>query len=435
VEEVEELNAQLEKRVAVRTAELEDANRLLHEQIIERQKAEANAARNHEAHLKLKGEFLSHVSHELRSPLTVVHQFTTILLDGIAGKLSTTQREYLEITLRNVNQLKHMIDDLLDASRSEAGKLTVRRSSVSLTDIVTQTVKSQIPIAAQRNIALKTEMPTGLPPIYADPARITQVLTNVLENAVKFSPASSAITIRSRIDESDPSCVRVSVADCGCGIKPEDVERVFDRLYQVKNSTETSRKGLGLGLYISKELVDLHGGRIWIDKTTITGTTVHLTFPIFTIKGLIAPILTEKGRLAPFLALVTIKVHPKTPWPTERDRDRALYRVQQVLDRCVLPDLDAVLPAQNKSGSDFFVVAARTDGRGSEVLLARIREQLSHCMHLKEAGVNCTAGCEVMDLYQATAGLPADQHEQRVVTQLLERLEAKFNRETENHGR
>jgi len=128
VQEIEELNISLERRVAERTADLDRANRSLQEQIVERRKAEEEAARSREEQVRSKSEFLSHVSHELRSPLAVVHQFTTILLDELAAPLSVDQRNYLEISLRNLNQLKAMIDDLLEASRADLGKLSIRRA-------------------------------------------------------------------------------------------------------------------------------------------------------------------------------------------------------------------------------------------------------------------------------------------------------------------
>jgi len=398
VMEVEELNDVLERRVAARTADLEEVNRALKDEILAREKAQADSLRDREAQLKMKGEFLSHVSHELRSPLAVVHQFTTILLDGLAGALNPDQREYVEIMLRNINQLKYLIDDLLEASRAEASKLVVRRSSISMSEVVARALQSMAQASKENGIGLKTDSRGDLPAIYADPARVSQVLINLLDNAVKFSPPKSTITVRTEIFADDPNFVLVSVADCGCGIGPADAERVFDRLYQVNDSRQASRQGLGLGLYICKELIDLHGGAIWIDRNCQVGATFHFTLPVFTVENMIAPIVTQNGRLVSSLALLTVEVSPATRWRNERDRERTLRKVHQILERCMLADLDVLFPVQNRVESDVFNVVARTDRHGSDVMLSRFQNQLSRSPELRDAGVTCAVGCEILDL-------------------------------------
>ena len=398
VKELEDLNNELERRVSERTAELEKTNRSLQLQIAERQRAETEAAKSNEERLRMKGEFLSHVSHELRSPLGVVHQFTTILLDGLGGSLTPEQREYLEITLRNVNQLKGMIDDLLEASRADVGKLAVRRSSIPLQNVIAEAVKSQQPIAAQKDISLKPSVSDKLPFVYADPARILQVLTNLLDNAIKFSQPKTTITLRAQPFEEDPHFVRISVADCGCGIKREEADRIFDRLYQVKDSVDESRRGLGLGLYICKQVVDLHGGSIWVKAKPGAGSTFHFTLPVFTIENMIAPLLAGKGRLAPSLALLTARVSPSSGWQNEIHRERALHRIHQLLERCVLPDVDVLLPAENCNGAELFAIVARTDERGAHILLSRIREQLSRCDDVRNAQARLSLDSKVFGL-------------------------------------
>ena len=423
VKELEELNSELERRVAERTVELEKTNRSLQQQIIERQKAEMEAAKSSEEQLRTKSEFLSHVSHELRSPLGVVHQFTTILLDSLGGPLSPDQREYLEISLRNINQLKCMIDDLLEASRADVGKLAVRRSTISIQEAIDQSAKTHQTIAARKDIALITDVADHLPPVYADPARVSQILTNLLDNAIKFSPPKSTITLRAKPFNSDPSFVCVSVADCGCGIKPEHIDRIFDRLYQEKNSTDDSRQGLGLGLYICKQLVGLNGGSIWVETEPQKGSVFHFTLPVFSRKSLVAPLLAKDGRVVPFAALVTIQVSPHTVWPGERDRERALHRVQQVLERCILPDLDVLLPLESSESLDSFGLVARTDERGLQVLLKRVREQLSQCEALQSLGIQCPINGEVIDLGSLTKGLPLEKSLSAVDHYLQQRLQ------------
>jgi len=422
VMEVEELNNALEKRVAERTLALEEANRALTNEILERHKAEAEAVRNREERLKLKGEFLSHVSHELRSPLAVVHQFTTILLDGLGGPLHPDQREYLEIMLRNVNQLKCMIDDLLEASRAETSKLVVRRSSVSATEIVAQAVQSLAAVSRETRIELKTDCQDDLPAVHADPGRIIQVLTNLLDNALNFSPPDSTISLRAEVFADDPNFVCISVSDCGCGIAPDDAVRIFDRLYQAKNTRQASRQGLGLGLYICKELIALHGGSIWVNTKSKVGATFHFTLPIFTIRNMIAPIVIKDGQFASSLVLLTIRVSPATPWRLERDREGTLQKIQQVLAKYMLADLDVILPVQSQTHSDYISIVARTDQHGAEVMQSRFREQLSRLNLPMATEVTYSIESEAIDLGKLDKELLPEKSVGHVAAYLKKRL-------------
>ena len=423
VQELEELNNGLERRVAERTKELERTNRSLHEQIIERRRAETETARSNEERLRMKGEFLSHVSHELRSPLSVVHQFTTIQLDGLAGPLSSDQREYLEITLRNVDQLRFMIDDLLDASRADVGKLALKRSSTRIDGIIKQIAEAQRTIAAEKGIRIELRISRDLPVVYADSTRVSQILTNLLDNAIKFSPPKTTINLHAGIFENDPNFLCISVTDCGCGITPENAHRIFDRLYQEAKPI-CSRQGLGLGLYICKQLVSLHGGSIWVDTNMATGSSFHFTLPVFTIRSMIAPLFTREGPLAPSMTLITVKIVPKEPWRNEMHRERSLYRIHQLLERCVLPDLDVLLPAENWAGSDVFGVVARTDERGANVMLSRIREQLSRFDDISHGDICSSVKSEVFDLASLVQGLTGE----RAAAPVADYLQGLFNK-------
>ena len=387
VQELENLNTTLETTVALRTRELEESNYNLRKQIVSRQKAEEAAAADREDKLRLKSDFLSHVSHELRSPLTVVHQFVSILLDGLGGPINANQKEYLETAQRNVNQLKGMIDDLLEASRAESCKLRVKRSVVSLADVLNKALVSFRATAAAKNISLQVNIQDHLPPVYVDPARISQVLTNLLDNAVKFSPEKSVITVRAQVLEEDPAFLRVSVADCGCGIEPEESERIFDRLYQVQNSLQSSRRGLGLGLFICKELISLHGGRIWNDTNRRAGSTFLFTVPIFSLSTMIAPIVKRTTSTEHSFALVIVEVRPLKAWPAEHRREYILNVILNIISRCILPDLDVLLPPQNRGGVDLFWIVARTNKQGADVITKRLREQLSESKELRPAEI------------------------------------------------
>jgi len=229
--------------------------------------------------LLMKDQFFSNVSHELRTPLTAVYQFVTIVLDGLAGSLNADQKDYLGIALRNVKQLQAMVGDLLEATRAETGKLAIHPHGVSLNLSVSEILRTFSANARHKGIELTEDLPADLPLLYVDPRRLIQILTNLVDNALKFTQKNGRISIRANVFEEDRGFVQVLVTDTGCGINPDDADKIFDRLYQIEKSFETNRKGLGLGLHITKELVVRHGGRIWIESVPDRGTTFHFILP------------------------------------------------------------------------------------------------------------------------------------------------------------
>ncbi len=230
--------------------------------------------------IQMKDELLSHVSHELRTPMAVIHQFATILADGLAGETTPDQRRYLEIVLGNVRQLQAMIDDLLESVRAEAGKLVIEPESVVVEALIAEIVGSFAHVAASRQLTLRARVAQNLPPVWAEPRRVRQIIGNLVDNAIKFTPQHGRIEVGATIAEAETGFVRVSVSDTGIGIAKENQPKVFDRLYQVEGSNPVSRKGLGLGLHICKELVEAHGGRIWVESELARGATIHFTLPI-----------------------------------------------------------------------------------------------------------------------------------------------------------
>jgi PAS domain S-box-containing protein len=229
--------------------------------------------------LQIKDQFLTHVSHELRTPLTAIREFTTIVLDGLAGELGAQQREYLSIALRNADELRGMIDDLLEATRSETARLTVRPVPMALGTVVGEAVEQNAAAAQAKGVTLRTELARDLPPAQADPNRVRQIVGNLIGNAIKFTPAGGDIVVRAS-SAAEPGAVLVSVADSGSGIPAEAAERVFDYLYQGPNVTDLTRKGFGIGLHLCKDLVTRQGGRIWVESAPGRGSTFCFTLPV-----------------------------------------------------------------------------------------------------------------------------------------------------------
>jgi PAS domain S-box-containing protein len=348
--------------------------------------------------LKMKDQFISHVSHELRSPLSAIYQFVTILLDGLAGEIPDEQREHLETILRNSSQLKVMIDDLLDVSRAQTGKLTVRPRYLTLAECIRGALES-CSAASAKDITLSADVPDNLPPAYADGQRVRQIVTNLIDNAVKFTPRNGSTVVRAEIYENDPDYLCVSVSDMGCGISDEDRERIFEQMYQVQYNGDAGRKGLGLGLYICKELVSRHGGRLWVESELHHGSTFFFTLPVFSLAKSVGPILTEDNLLGGSMAMIIVDVASTDDRSLGKLEEAALGEVWDILDRCIIRAMDVVLPRmpRRKTGETFYVVACVDEG-GTESLVGRMRQQLAGCDALRTAGLAATVFATRMDL-------------------------------------
>jgi PAS domain S-box-containing protein len=225
--------------------------------------------------------FYHTLSHELKTPLTSAREFVSIVMDGLAGPLTETQLEYLSIAKESCDQLRLYINDLLDVTRLETGKMSIEFQALSLATLVERVVEMLAPAAAGKGISLGYDYQPDLPAVPLDQQRIQQVLTNLTTNAIKFTPAGGQIRVSLSESPAAPECLQVAVRDTGRGIPKDQLDLVFNRLYQVNgdNRSAESPRGLGLGLYISQELVQLHGGRIWAESELGQGSTFTFTIP------------------------------------------------------------------------------------------------------------------------------------------------------------
>ncbi len=223
-----------------------------------------------------KDNFLSHVSHELRCPLAVVHQFASLLGDGIAGELNAEQLDLLSVLIRNVDQLKAMIDDLLLANRAGRDTVAIDPDVVDAAQLLADTAAAFGPTAAERGVRLDHDA-GPLPLVIADSKRVREILTNLVENALKFTPRAGRVTIAAAAEE---GFLRFEVRDTGCGIDAEALPRVFERFYQAEQSDSISRNGLGLGLFVCRDLVRRQGGELTATSAVGAGTTMSFTLPL-----------------------------------------------------------------------------------------------------------------------------------------------------------
>lgn len=274
------LYADLERQVTERTLEL---------------RAALNRAQEAD---QLKGQFLAAVSHELRTPLNAIIGFSTVMLDEIDGPVTPLQREDLKIINRNGRFLLHLINELLDLARIEAGKIELDKEPVNVHDLVAEVAETVQGLLHNRDVTLKLALPNRLPNAQADAAKIRQVLLNLLANAVKFTERgvitiSAQCVVMPGAQEGEASAasgafvvrdgrrltpfIAISVRDTGIGIAPEDLPLVFEAFHQVQAGAR--QRGSGLGLAISRRLIEAHGGRIWVESAPGQGSLFTFTLP------------------------------------------------------------------------------------------------------------------------------------------------------------
>lgn len=226
---------------------------------------------------QMKTEFVSTVSHELRTPLTSIKGYVDLVLEGEAGELSELQEEFLGIVKQNSDRLVALINDLLDISRIESGRVHLKIEPVDLADTVADASGTFRAVLDKGQIQLVTDMPSDLPRVAADRSRIGQVVTNLISNAIKYSPDGGQVTVTARVEVGE---IVFEVSDQGIGISKEDQEKLFAKFYRVDSSHTQEIGGTGLGLAISKSIVELHGGRIWVDSVAGQGSTFSFSLPV-----------------------------------------------------------------------------------------------------------------------------------------------------------
>ena len=255
--EVQAYSHAMEEKVARRTAELEKANARLLE--LDR----------------IRSDFLSTVSHELRTPLTSIRSFSEILLRYDVDD-AEKRKKFVGIIHNEAERLTRMINDLLDLSKIEAGRLELYPEPLELEPVFSSALGAAHPLFAEKGIKSESRVEAGLPPVYADADRLHQVLTNLLSNAVKFSPAGGTIRLNGRKKE---GFALISVSDEGPGIPPDRLEQVFERFHQLRDPQKSHPLGTGLGLTISREIVERMGGKIWVESELGAGAVFYFTVP------------------------------------------------------------------------------------------------------------------------------------------------------------
>jgi PAS domain S-box-containing protein len=226
--------------------------------------------------MEMKSQFISTVSHELRTPMTAIREAVIIVQDEIAGKLNKDQKHFLDIAKRNIDRLARLIDDVLDFQKLNAGKMKLNLQENNVAAVVEEAYTTMQPHAAKNKVDLAVEQETGLPPAIFDSDRIMQVLTNLISNAVKFTPEGGRVLLSVHRREEQ---LVIKVSDTGYGIPQEDLPKLFNRFFRVQRPGKEI-KGTGLGLAIVSKIVTGHGGRIEVESELDKGTTFTVLLPL-----------------------------------------------------------------------------------------------------------------------------------------------------------
>lgn len=324
---------------------------------------------------RLKSEFVSTVSHEMRTPLTIIREFSSIVVDGEAGPLNAEQTDHLETVIRNCDRLTGLIGDLLELARLESGKYRMDRRQTRLEPVLVACAEDFDPVATGAGLRLELRCEDGLPEVLCDADRVTQVLVNLLGNAVKFTPAGGTITV---VAERVEGAVAVHVVDTGIGIAEEHQPMIFGAFVQVGREDGPGVRGTGLGLNVARQIVELHGGRLEVTSRLGEGSRFTFTLPALDgdlMREFLTPHLRRREAAPAPLTLVLLR-------DVEGVGDEgleALYttvlKVQRVgRDEALLDRRHRVL-----------VVALEADRAGAGAFAGRLLRSLDRVLHIEAA--------------------------------------------------
>ncbi len=226
---------------------------------------------------RAKSEFVSFVSHELRTPMTSIRGYADMLIKGMCGPLTSQQEQFVHTIHSNAMRMQILVSDLLDVSRIETGHMRLEIKSVDLMSALEDALQATQGQIEARSQQLTVKVPEDLPPVHADPARLTQILINLLSNAYKYTPEGGKIRVRAWQQNGFVHC---AVSDTGIGISPDDQAKLFTKFFRSEDPAAQEMPGTGLGLCIVKNLVELQGGQIEVESQLEQGTTFAFTLPV-----------------------------------------------------------------------------------------------------------------------------------------------------------
>lgn len=380
----------------------------------------------------LKSEFISVVSHELRTPLGSIKNAVNLALSEKTGKLDSKKIKLLSMASRNVDRLSRIINDFLDISKMEAGKMQVRLEKSNLEEIIDGTISTFALSAEKKSISLKKELSADLPELMVDTDKLSQVLANLLSNALKFTPEKGVILIRatqiSKSNASSPAImhlpyqdfVLVEVKDTGAGIPAYELNRVFDKFHQVEKSLAGKMPGTGLGLPICKRLVEAHQGKIWVESELGKGSRFMFVLPLLSEMDVLDHRLTSLIKRArstsSSFSLLLLKVQN----PEKIKGKRGVRMGQEIFDEMVniaqktmFKSSDYVQP--DEKSEQVFMVLEDTTKEGALAVCKRLKENLlSHDFSVEGQS-------EQLEFFLGVANYPEDAEKVEELREIAER--------------
>jgi len=367
----------LEDTVRERTAEYERTNEQLLKEIEERRRAE-----------ELKDEFVSTVSHELRTPLAITTEGLGLLLDEIPGSINDKQHKVLETASDNMDRLSRIINDLLDISRIEAGKMDLHKEETQFESIANTVVGSLEASAHQKGLTLETAFTLENGNVLADRDRIIQVLTNLVNNAIKFTEKGNiriSATNRGKV-------VECCVEDTGIGLSQDEKSRVFDRFVQIGRTHGAGTKGTGLGLAIAKEICQLHRGKLWVESEAENGSRFYFTLPVYSesevIREMVEDFIVEIRAEHEGFIFLLFELNLTS------DQDCGIQKFKQAFNNLfAVQDLirasDRVMPRRGRQ----VVMCARVEPTQLSTLYRRWEAQVAMCFHQVDPDLDVALEC------------------------------------------
>lgn len=231
---------------------------------------------------KMKSDFIANISHDLRAPLSVISEAVRNVLDGLAGTLTEKQCKFLTLAKQNVERLAHLIDELLELSRLESQKTTMKRRLFDVVDLARTTLSSLQPLAHKKKLLTIDALPAENIKVWGDPGKLSQVFTNLIDNAIKYNKQDGSIRVAF---EDSGRMIKITITDTGPGIAPQYYEKIFDRFRRIESESDRNITGMGLGLAIAREIARIHGGDITVDSSLGEGSTFTVTLPKDLRKG------------------------------------------------------------------------------------------------------------------------------------------------------
>jgi len=227
-----------------------------------------------------KSEFISLASHELRTPLTIIKSQVQTVLEGKLGRINKSQIEFLSTVASNIDRLIRLVKDLLDLSKIQTGKIEMRCEELDVIDLIHYILGLFKAEADKKSIRLRSEVPKGIGCIYADREKVERILINLIGNSLKFTPESGEVSVSAKVSGEPGNHIVIGVGDSGIGIPEPELEKIFEKFHQVEGGSSDSAEGAGLGLAITKGLVEAHHGRIWAESEVGKGSVFRFTLPM-----------------------------------------------------------------------------------------------------------------------------------------------------------